>query len=186
MTRFTRFALYWQQTTSYQDSQLWKYISLPNRKPNWANWQQRPQCEWAGTGSDRLLPGAWSAIHWSSEAWFGVAWSRRVRLAWRCRCTHWPSVSFLNAGSLVTRGCWRLGAHRPADSTRQTDGGEKYCSHPLPRDRRPSDFSQSRRSGRIEGTRELLFPSLPYIAVYRLHKEAVEVVRIYHAAQDWP
>jgi toxin ParE1/3/4 len=47
-------------------------------------------------------------------------------------------------------------------------------------------FPNRGRSGRIEGTRELIFPSLPFIAVYRLHKEAVEVVRIYHAAQDWP
>lgn len=47
-------------------------------------------------------------------------------------------------------------------------------------------FPNRGRSGRIEGTRELVFPSLPYIAVYRVRGEAVEVVRIYHAAQDWP
>jgi len=47
-------------------------------------------------------------------------------------------------------------------------------------------FPNLGRSGRIEGTRELVIPSLPYIAVYRLHNEAVEIVRIYHAAQDWP
>jgi toxin ParE1/3/4 len=47
-------------------------------------------------------------------------------------------------------------------------------------------FPHRGRSGRIEGTRELVFPSLPYIAVYRVREEAVEVVRIYHAAQDWP
>ena len=47
-------------------------------------------------------------------------------------------------------------------------------------------FPNRGRSGRIEGTRELVFPSLPYIAVYRVHNGAVEVVRIYHAAQDWP
>lgn len=47
-------------------------------------------------------------------------------------------------------------------------------------------FPNRGRGGRIEGTRELVFPSLPYIAVYRVRGEAVEVVRIYHAAQDWP
>ena len=47
-------------------------------------------------------------------------------------------------------------------------------------------FPNRGRSGRIEGTRELVFPSLPYVAVYRLRNEAVEIVRIYHAAQDWP
>jgi toxin ParE1/3/4 len=42
------------------------------------------------------------------------------------------------------------------------------------------------RPGREEGTRELLFPPLPYIAVYRVNKDAIEVLRIYHPAQDRP
>ncbi|MBV9303860.1 MAG: type II toxin-antitoxin system RelE/ParE family toxin [Acidobacteriaceae bacterium] len=40
------------------------------------------------------------------------------------------------------------------------------------------------RPGVEEGTRELLFPPMPYIAVYRVKEETVEVLRIYHAAQD--
>jgi plasmid stabilization system protein ParE len=40
------------------------------------------------------------------------------------------------------------------------------------------------RVGREGGTRELLFPPLPYIATYRVKDEAVEVLRIYHGAQD--
>jgi addiction module RelE/StbE family toxin len=40
------------------------------------------------------------------------------------------------------------------------------------------------RLGREEGTRELLFPPLPYIAVYRVKEQSIEVLRIYHAAQD--
>ena len=47
-------------------------------------------------------------------------------------------------------------------------------------------FPNRGRSGGIEGRRELVFPSLPYLAVYRLRNESVEVVRIYHEAQDWP
>jgi len=47
-------------------------------------------------------------------------------------------------------------------------------------------FPNRGRAGRIEGTRELVFPSLPYIVVYRLKDQAVEIARIYHAAQDWP
>jgi toxin ParE1/3/4 len=42
------------------------------------------------------------------------------------------------------------------------------------------------RIGRIDGTRELVFSPLPYIAVYRVRGEIVEIVRIYHAAQNWP
>ena len=48
------------------------------------------------------------------------------------------------------------------------------------------DFPHRGREGRIERTRELIFPGLPYIVVYRLKPKAVEIVRIYHGAQDWP
>jgi len=42
------------------------------------------------------------------------------------------------------------------------------------------------RPGREEGTREVLFPPLPYVAVYRVKEQSIEVVRIYHGAQDRP
>jgi plasmid stabilization system protein ParE len=32
----------------------------------------------------------------------------------------------------------------------------------------------------------MVFASLPYIAVYRTKGDAVEILRVYHAAQDWP
>jgi toxin ParE1/3/4 len=40
------------------------------------------------------------------------------------------------------------------------------------------------RLGREDGTRELLFPPMPYIAVYRVQEQSIEILRIYHAAQD--
>ena len=40
------------------------------------------------------------------------------------------------------------------------------------------------RPGREEGTREILFPPTPYLVVYREKGQTVEVMRIYHAAQD--
>jgi len=40
------------------------------------------------------------------------------------------------------------------------------------------------RPGRIEGTRELLFLPLPYIAVYRITRRSIEVWRVYHTSQD--
>ena len=36
-----------------------------------------------------------------------------------------------------------------------------------------------------EGTREILFLPLPYVAVYRV-KTAIEILRIYHGAPDRP
>jgi addiction module RelE/StbE family toxin len=40
------------------------------------------------------------------------------------------------------------------------------------------------RRGRTPGTRE--FVVAPFILVYRVTEEAVEILRIYHDAQDWP
>jgi toxin ParE1/3/4 len=49
------------------------------------------------------------------------------------------------------------------------------------------DFShRGRASLRMAGRRELVFPSLPYIAVYRVTEHAVEISRIFHGAQNWP
>lgn len=42
------------------------------------------------------------------------------------------------------------------------------------------------RLGRIAGTRELVFPPMPYVAVYRISGETIEVLRMYHGSQNWP
>jgi len=47
-------------------------------------------------------------------------------------------------------------------------------------------FPNLGRSGLVEGTREIVFPSLPYIAVYRVKENAVQILRVYRGAQDWP
>lgn len=41
------------------------------------------------------------------------------------------------------------------------------------------------RPGRRHGTRELVLTPLPYIVVYRVKPEAVEILHIHHGAQDW-
>ena len=47
-------------------------------------------------------------------------------------------------------------------------------------------FPNRGRIGRMNGRRELVFPSLPYIAVYQVKEQSVEISRIYHVAQNWP
>jgi toxin ParE1/3/4 len=42
------------------------------------------------------------------------------------------------------------------------------------------------RLGREEGTRELALSRLPYIVAYRIKEQAVEVLHIFHAAQNRP
>ena len=41
------------------------------------------------------------------------------------------------------------------------------------------------RPGHRAGTRELPLTPLPYVVVYRVRADAVEVLHIYHGAQDW-
>jgi toxin ParE1/3/4 len=48
------------------------------------------------------------------------------------------------------------------------------------------EFPNRGRRGRIAGTRELAFPPWPYILVYQVTHDAVEILHIYHGAQDWP
>jgi toxin ParE1/3/4 len=41
------------------------------------------------------------------------------------------------------------------------------------------------RPGHRSGTRELPLTPLPYVVVYSVKPEAVEILHIYHGAQDW-
>jgi toxin ParE1/3/4 len=47
-------------------------------------------------------------------------------------------------------------------------------------------FPNIGRIGLAENTRELMFSRWPYIAVYEIIDDQVQVLRIRHAAQDWP
>lgn len=42
------------------------------------------------------------------------------------------------------------------------------------------------RPGRVEGTRELVVPGLPYIIPYRVKNNVVEILRVLHGAMEWP
>ena len=48
-----------------------------------------------------------------------------------------------------------------------------------------TEFPNRGRVGRINGTRELVFTPLPFVAVYEIHTE-VRILRILHGAQRWP
>lgn len=47
-------------------------------------------------------------------------------------------------------------------------------------------FPHRGRHGRVQGTREFPLPPLPFIVVYRILSNAVEIVNIIHGAQRWP
>ncbi len=49
-----------------------------------------------------------------------------------------------------------------------------------------TDHPKIGRVGRVEGTRELVINRTPYVVVYRLTAERVEILRVLHGAQQWP
>jgi toxin ParE1/3/4 len=51
---------------------------------------------------------------------------------------------------------------------------------------RLTDFPLSGRNGAVDGTRELVIPRTPYIAVYLVSEDVVVIIAVFHAAQDKP
>jgi addiction module RelE/StbE family toxin len=49
-----------------------------------------------------------------------------------------------------------------------------------------SSFPYRGRQARVEGTRELAVPSLPFLVIYRVTQDTVEIAGIIHGAQRWP
>jgi addiction module RelE/StbE family toxin len=47
-------------------------------------------------------------------------------------------------------------------------------------------FPQMGRIGQKNGTRELVIPGLPFLAVYRVRDNVIQIIRILHGAQRWP
>ena len=42
------------------------------------------------------------------------------------------------------------------------------------------------RPGRLPGTRELVVPDTPYIIPYRVRRERLELIAVFHGRQKWP
>jgi toxin ParE1/3/4 len=49
-----------------------------------------------------------------------------------------------------------------------------------------SQFPHLGRLGRKPGTRELVLSGSPFLAIYRVRKDVIEIARILHGAQRWP
>jgi addiction module RelE/StbE family toxin len=47
-------------------------------------------------------------------------------------------------------------------------------------------FPNRGRWGKLEGSRELVLPRLPYIIVYSVDQQLVNILRIMHTSPDWP
>lgn len=50
---------------------------------------------------------------------------------------------------------------------------ERLAEHPM-----------SGRAGRVEGTREIVVPGLPYLVVYRVDADHVTILRVFHGKHE--
>ena len=48
------------------------------------------------------------------------------------------------------------------------------------------DNPQMGRPGRVPGTRELVIPKTLFIVPYRLQRNVIQILRVYHGARRWP
>jgi toxin ParE1/3/4 len=48
------------------------------------------------------------------------------------------------------------------------------------------DMPNRGRKGRKPNTREMLISGLPYVIIYRVGQDTVEIIRILHTSQQWP
>ena len=51
---------------------------------------------------------------------------------------------------------------------------------------RLEQFPLSGRAGRIQGTRELVVPGLPYIIPYRVVDDVILILSVVHTSRKWP
>ena len=49
-----------------------------------------------------------------------------------------------------------------------------------------SNNPQMGRPGRVPGTRELVIPRTLFIVPYRVQRNTIEILRVYHGARHWP
>ena len=49
-----------------------------------------------------------------------------------------------------------------------------------------ADYPAAGRPGRVPHTREIIVTGTPYIIPYRIRAGMVEILRVPHAAQEWP
>jgi len=49
-----------------------------------------------------------------------------------------------------------------------------------------SSNPQMGRPSRVPGTRELVIPKTPFVVPYRLQRNVIQILRVYHGARRWP
>lgn len=79
----------------------------------------------------------------------------------------------------LTRIVQEIAQHNPNAADNLEHRVHKFVQH-------LSEFPDAGRSGRVNGTRELVISDYPYIVVYRIKDGSVEILGVRHAARQWP
>ena len=51
--------------------------------------------------------------------------------------------------------------------------------------RQLAHFPHLGRPSQVEGTRELVVSGLPYVVVYRVDEDYIEILRVFHTSMNW-
>jgi toxin ParE1/3/4 len=76
-----------------------------------------------------------------------------------------------------------IGDHIAGENARAAD---RIVRRIRDRTRDLADYPLLGRIGRVENTRELVVPSTPFIVVYRISDDSVEILAVFHGARRWP
>jgi addiction module RelE/StbE family toxin len=88
------------------------------------------------------------------------------------------SVEWLNA---ATRSLRQVHARIAIDNAQAARKVVKRIRQAV---ERLAEFPESGRMGQVAGTRELVVPGLPYLVVYRIGEDSVDILRVFHTAQE--
>jgi plasmid stabilization system protein ParE len=86
---------------------------------------------------------------------------------------------WLNA---ATRSLWLVHAHIAYANPRAAKHVVQRIRSSLSR---LASFPESGREGQVAGTRELVVTGLPYLVVYTVGGDRVDILRVFHAAIEW-
>jgi addiction module RelE/StbE family toxin len=84
------------------------------------------------------------------------------------------------AASDLTRICDYIRDHDAPETARRGDLTIYESVRSLAR------FPHRGRVGCRQDTRELVLPPLPFLAIYRIRGDVIEILRTLHGAQNWP
>ena len=100
---------------------------------------------------------------------------------WKSRLSQWHRAPFVLGGVAFTHGEQYM-MYAKALLFGDHDAAERILAAVDLLQTQP----QMGRPGRVLGTRELVVPQTPYIIPYRVRRERLELMAVFHGRRKWP